>query len=420
MKKLIIRWVPPTVRRQVKSRVLAPLLRASRLIAGRKPDTSSVLTRYSVPSHETFAGYYEIDPYSADEQAILAHATAIAARSPVPGAEAAIGYFERDSRRFVKLGSTDLWCWQMGSRLRWWPGEARGLAYNARVDGHEGYWLSRPAGETQRISDHLLFDVDTSGKVGLALNFGRLSWARPGYGYPAITDPFAQVPLPRQDGVKIIDIASGEARLVAPLPDIAALSGSHHEQAFHYLNAAKLSPKGSRFSVLHITMDDPNRPDVWSAQAVIGSCSGNELLVVPLPGIPSHYWWINEDAIVYTVNPRLPTATECYYRYSIAENDLKPMHPAAPSFDGHPSLHDGSDRWITDSYPNRYGEQQLFTLEPDGQRRTHATLLHHGRYMGEWRCDLHPRWSKSGKRVVVDSTHEGFRAIYEVEVGPPS
>jgi hypothetical protein len=38
---------------------------------------------------------------------------------------------------------------------------------------------------------------------------------------------------------------------------------------------------------------------------------------------------------------------------------------------------------------------------------------------GPMRCDLHPRWNRSGDKVSLDSTHEGGRRqIYVVDVSP--
>jgi hypothetical protein len=84
--------------------------------------------------------------------------------------------------------------------------------------------------------------------------------------------------------------------------------------------------------------------------------------------------------------------------------------------DGHPSLHTDTGRWITDTYPDLYGEQSLHVLEPDGSARQIGRFLADSRYSDEWRCDLHPRWSPDGRTVIVDSTHEDARAIHMVGV----
>jgi len=36
---------------------------------------------------------------------------------------------------------------------------------------------------------------------------------------------------------------------------------------------------------------------------------------------------------------------------------------------------------------------------------------------GPVRCDLHPRWSRDGRKVSIDSAHSGQRQIYALDVG---
>ena len=38
-------------------------------------------------------------------------------------------------------------------------------------------------------------------------------------------------------------------------------------------------------------------------------------------------------------------------------------------------------------------------------------------YTGDVRCDLHPRWSRDGRAVCVDSTDDGTRQVYVLDVG---
>jgi hypothetical protein len=414
----LIRWIPLRVRRFVRTRILAPTFRTVRRARGIH-SRRTALSKYSLEGHEVFAGYYDVQVYSADGGAILAHATSVTRRSLAPGDQAFVGYFDLERRRFHQLSQTTLWCWQMGARLRWWPGESRGLAFNCLIDGVAAYCLARPGRPLEKLADRPLFDVTRDGKVGVALNFGRLASARPGYGYVGMEDPFAGQLLPRGDGVTIVDLASGDSRLVAGISRLAELSGDADPNSFHYLTAASLSPGGLRFSVLHKCLADPSRPDLWTATAITGRRDGGDLRALPLPGTPSHYWWIDDEQIVFTSNVLGSNARSAYHVFDHGADRIQKLHDAAPTVDGHPSYHASSERWITDTYPNLYGEALLFVLNPDGTRQKLAALLSHSAYIGEWRCDLHPRWAPSGGAVVVDSTHEGKRAIYEVQVPSP-
>lgn len=410
--------VPRPVRRALKTQVLPPVLRTLRSVQGRVPTQPSA-RRYYVPGSETFAGYYEIQPMCADGKAVLAHASK-ASRMALTGDEPAqVGWFDIASGEWHPVAQTHLWCWQMGARLRWWDSAGpRTLAFNAILDGAPAHCLAKEGGALQKHCDTALFDANEEAGVGLGLNFARLAKCRPGYGYPALDDPFADENLPEGDGVTLVDLESGKAQLAYAMPQFASLVPEASRDEYHYLNAALLSPKATRFTVLYKRLPNPEDVHGWTVDAVIGNCDGSRLIHVPLKGRASHYWWIDEDRIVYTSNDGIGSE---YVVFDCRDGSLRPLSEATPGVDGHPSRHLASGAWVTDTYPDLYSEQALYVLESTGEgrseleRRELGRLLADKRYQDEWRCDLHPRWSRDGKSILVDSTHEGHRALYLVD-----
>jgi hypothetical protein len=410
------RRLPAPIRRTGKiviTSVLQGIQRPSAQIS-----LSGKVRTYCVPGHEVFQGYYDIVPFNTAGSALLAHATTVKRRSPRRDDHASVGYFDRDEHRFTSVAETNLWCWQVGARLCWWPEHELGLAFNHLVGSKPSFCYAEPGRKPVPIANRPLFDVTHRRDKGLALNFGRLAYARPGYGYSAIPDPVYGEELPETDGVWIVDLLTGSDILVASVRDIAALAPAFPDKGFHYLNAASFNPSGEYFSVLHKRLRTRKRVDNWEGRAVIGTVEGTDLHVVPLPGRPSHYWWLDEKRIAYSVvPPNRPHRCE-FLLYDVAHGSIHPMHPATPEGDGHPSYHP-TGRWIIDGYPDLRGRQPLYVLEPTGSRTEIAMIRADPRYQGEWRCDLHPRWSRDGRTVVVDSSHRGYRTISEVEIPSP-
>jgi hypothetical protein len=123
---------------------------------------------------------------------------------------------------------------------------------------------------------------------------------------------------------------------------------------------------------------------------------------------------MDDDRVAYTS----VSGSRCEYLvYDTTDESVRPLNSAAPEIDGHPSLNPQTGEWLTDQYPDFYGEQALYLFNGDSQAyREVARFAADPRYVGEWRCDLHPRSSRQGDRAIVDSTHEGYRAIYAVEL----
>ena len=64
----------------------------------------------------------------------------------------------------------------------------------------------------------------------------------------------------------------------------------------------------------------------------------------------------------------------------------------------------------------RYQTPYLYH-EPTNQRHDLANFHLPKEYLGEWRCDTHPRSSNDGKLVTVDSPHGGAgRQVWLLDV----
>jgi hypothetical protein len=72
---------------------------------------------------------------------------------------------------------------------------------------------------------------------------------------------------------------------------------------------------------------------------------------------------------------------------------------------------------LNDSYPDQARLQSLHLVRERDLRRIEL-----GRFYappeatGQVRCDLHPRWNRDGTQVCIDSTHEGSRQMYVLDV----
>ena len=73
---------------------------------------------------------------------------------------------------------------------------------------------------------------------------------------------------------------------------------------------------------------------------------------------------------------------------------------------------------LTDTYPGRQAPEQILMLyQPStGQLVELGRYLPDAKYQGDYRCDLHPRWSRDGRSICFDSCHDGSRQMYLIDV----
>ena len=374
------------------------------------------------PAHHFF-GYYDKTPWNAEGRLLLAHEASFNDRAPAPGDSVGIGVVAQDgSRRFERLATTHAWNWQQGAMATWHPADpARRFSYNDRRDGRfVGVLHDVERGEVG-IVDRPLYALLPDGRTAFSANFARLAVHRPGYGYAGVDDPFADDPCPAQDGVWRVDLVSGRSELVVPLAELEARDPKPSmEGAWHYVNHLQPSRGGRRIAFFHIWHRDARS---WEVRLYTCRPDGSDLTCLLDTGFISHYDWRDDDTILVWANR--PGAPARFLRVSHpAGADAARLAPftvfgeAQLREDGH-CTYSPDGRWVlNDTYPDAHGKRTLMLVRADDGRRVDiARLLSpKSRWWGEIRCDLHPRWSRDGRRICIDSVHDGSRQMYVVDV----
>ena len=224
---------------------------------------------------------------------------------------------------------------------------------------------------------------------------------------------------PPNDGISKIDFETGEHRMLVSLREIADFeTQSSMKDSQHYVNHLMFSPDGNRFVFLHLWLSEGRRRN----RLMLYDLESGSLRVLDDRATVSHFYWLSDSQLLAF---RLPFGGDLgYYVYSIDSNDTA-MHATMlgemPLQDGHPSLCPAGPLVLTDTYPDAAGEQALYLYDSSmGVSLRVGAFFSPFRYRGEMRCDLHPRWDRSGSRICFDSTYQGVRSICVAELDVPS
>lgn len=390
---------------------------------GRAAEVVERLT--SGPRHHFF-GYYDKSPWNASGQRIIAHEAAFNDRPPTGADRLGLGIVHPAmGNRFELLTDTLAWNWQQGAMTQWHPADPeRRFVYNDRRRGRfVGVVRDVDEGEVAEI-ERPVYALLPDGTTAFSLNFARLAVHRPGYGYEGGEDTGAGEAHPGTDGIWRIDLASGKAEIIVSLAELAQHDPKPSMQgAWHYVNHIQPSRGGQRVAFFHVWHRDSKS---WEVRLYSCCPDGSELTCLLDTGFVSHYDWRDDDTILVWANrPGAPARFLLLSHRQIAAA-LTAREPApfdvfgeqVLTEDGHCSF-SADGRWVlNDTYPDSHQKRTLMLVRSESARRIDiARLLSpKGRWWGEIRCDLHPRWSRDGQRICIDSVHDGTRQMYTVDV----
>jgi hypothetical protein len=371
-----------------------------------------MITRLSAGSKHHFFGYYGICPWNSSRQFHLAHQTDFHDRTPEMKDRAAVGLINAKDGSFLQFDETRAFNLQQGSMMHWIDA---GLGEEFTFNDWEGDRLVtrvvNPQSRTRRTLNGALAAASPCDPVGIGLNFARMSACRPVVGYAnEIYTTENLTPIPEDDGLFTIDLKTGRSELLISIADVHKLS-PHHQQP-HWFNHVVFNPEGTRLLFFcRVIQQGQFFHSVWTVNT-----DGTDLrCLIEYGQIASHYAWSNAETIMISCDV---LGAMQFVSLNIKSREIKPMAIEGFPADGHNAFSPDNLFIICDTYPegpNR--ECRLLLHDRTTQQTSHlGSFAHAANIKGNWRCDLHPRWSPDGRTITFDSVHEGTRQIYAVDV----
>jgi hypothetical protein len=367
------------------------------------------------PRHHWF-GYYDKYEFDLSDRRLLGMEVDFEHRSPSGNDEIRIGVMDRDKGyAWRQIGTSRAWSWQQGCMLQWRPGRETEVLWNDRsADRHVCHILDVESG-AQRTLDHPVYTLSPDGKTALTLDFRRINDTRPGYGYAGLPDPNVDKLAPEDSGIWRVDLDTGDAELILSLAQVTAIPYAHEDlsNAKHWFNHLLFNPDGSRFVFLHRWRPDRGRGRWRNSRMFTANPDGSELrLVTDGEGRAiSHFIWRDPQHLNVWVG--------CRKAFTILPDDgSERMEVLLECNDGHQSYLPGGEWMVYDHYPYQTGDRPLNLLHvPTGRQFEIGRFESPPQYTGEWRCDLHPRHSRDGNSLVIDSAHESDgRQMYMLDI----
>lgn len=371
---------------------------------------------------EYFFGYYDKSPWDTTGRYMLCMRAKDTWREPDPLGEAEILLFDlnlnvTDEYYYKVLAKTHTWNVQQGCMAQWLgPDYSSKIIYNDLREGKYCSVVLEVATGKERVLPMPVYTVSTDGKTALSLDFSRLHSLRLGYGYAALSDKTKGIALPDETCIWEMDIETGVVTELLKYTDFAKFQPRPEmleEGSVHKVNHLMLSPNGKRFMVLYRWFVGQRK----YTRLITCNVDGTDMYVLSDDDMVSHCYWKNDEEII--AFERKKEYGPGFYLMKDMTQEWTHIWPQL-SNDGHPSYCPTDNTLVVfDTYPSRSRIQEV-KLGRDNDTegssvKTIAKVFSPFKYDNDTRCDLHPRWSRDGKKVCFDSVFEGHRGLYFVK-----
>lgn len=348
-------------------------------------------------------------------------------RSPTENDTVKIGLLDLEQENhWTQIGTSTAWGWQQGCMLQWIPGSDEEVIWNDREGDHFVSRIFNTKTGKMRTLPKPVYALSPDGTFAVGTEFSRIQNMRPGYGYPGIADMYEKDKAPSAIGVYNMDLKTGASKLIISIASIAAIpnkDGLIPDRYFHYFNHLLVSPDGKRLIFLHRFRDKKPVPGSsgggFITRMFTANVDGTDVFMLDPSGNTSHFIWKGSDHVTMWTEPEGHPAA--FYEFQDHTGEFQVIGKEAMTVNGHNTYvpHTNSEWILNDTYPDKADRLQTLYLYhvPTNRKVILGKFYEPPQFRGEWRCDLHPRISRDGRRVFFDSTHEGDkRQLYSIDI----
>lgn len=397
-----------------------------------------------------FFGYYNKNVWDRTGRYFLSNQVQMMTQSLTGNEVAKVGYFDlEDGDKYISIGSTTTWNWQMGCQLQWLEGKkGHHIIYNTRSEDGEGTVYPDFCSTIYNVETGIekklplpIYVVAPNSEYALSVDYSRFQETHRTIGYSA-THQEPELPLaPDNDGIWRMDIETGSYKLILSLKD---LFNYRHvpsmDKAIHWVTHLEICPNSSRFLFIHRWTERVEDEFCFLHRLFTINEDGSDLRLLectdhPIPQLAkdfdpdalgtfdyekseyqiSHPVWKDDDTVIVW-GPHKGNIH--YHLYDDKTNQVKVLGKEHLTENGHMTFSkDG--RWLlSDTYPDDVtNERFLILYDIENNQRYNIGSFYTPADLGKHnRCDLHPRWSPDCQQVCIDSVHEGSRQRYIIDV----
>jgi len=363
-----------------------------------------------------FFGFHDINPFSLDNEKVLANKLPFDLKMPTKTDVLKIGYFDFSTKQlgeFIEVDKTQSWNYHKGCRLQWRNDNQ--IIFNTVVKNKVTAKIVDIYSQERTLLNQPIDSVSQDGCYASTFSYERLEKFMPGYGY-AIGDnhSYLESNAPQETGIHIFNLDTGKEIWLMSLKELAECdhAADFSDEYFHFVTHSEFSPDGNYLSFFHRWVGEDTRKRY--TRLIIYDLKKKDFFVAPTGDMVSHYVWNENNDIIAYCNFK---GVDCHTLFKIPDLDknFKVAHPRLNS-DGHQSFIN-KQKFITDTYPDKYRMAKLFSVNIDTDEAELLASIYSPKkfqtksFNKHIACDLHPRVSRDGNYVCFDTARTGKRAL---------
>ena len=383
--------------------------------------------------HEHFlASYFAINAWSPDNRHLLVLETDVNGRLPQAGERCTIGVVDlQDGNRFIPVSTTACWNFQEAAMGHWLDDDT--ILFNDSRDGKfVAVVMNWRTGKELRVLPRPVSAVSEDRTWAVSINYARLYLTRPDYGYAGDgQDAQETVTRPDNDGLWVMDIRTGDAKLVLSVAQGRSLMAEHPVETgkpgcpLSYYCHTAISKDGAKIFFLARNVSwydkEKNLSSKHKTTSFTVNRDGTELRrCFPDGWGGSHFNWAPDGSHRMLVTTPLPgNIWPSLVEFEVGkEESLRRIGAGILDQDWHCVYSPNGLFMSGEAYPNGNQDRCWIlvrladeTVKPIGA--FHIPPKYRSNY---WRCDLHARWRPDGRQLAINSVHDGSRQVYVRDV----